>query len=145
MYLFTGNRDHKLDGKGRVVIPSDIAEAVRQQGEGLFFLVRSKGGPWLEAYPADVYKKFAVQQEPSPFEGAQGGKRAFFETAEKAPITGPGRIGLPKKFLRYFPDGVVRVCGLNTYLELWDPALWDRMVGEDGQGPAAGATVAPTA
>jgi DNA-binding transcriptional regulator/RsmH inhibitor MraZ len=129
MYLFTGHRDHRIDGKDRIVVPSSYAADIQTHGEGTLFLVPGADGPYLEAYPADVFRQMALGQVPSRFEGDQTKRRAFFQTAEKADLNGPGRITLPKRFLPLFPAGVVRVCGMNTYLELWDPAHWERSVG----------------
>ena len=126
MYLFTGHRDHRIDGKDRIVVPAGYAEAIRTQGEGTLFLVPDATRRFLEAYPADVFKQMALGQVPSRFEGDQQQRRAFFQHAEEAPLKGPGRITLPKRFLAFFPHGLVRVCGMNTYLELWDPELWQR-------------------
>lgn len=146
MYHFSGNRVHKLDDKGRVVIPTRYVDAIRQHGRGTLYIVPSQEGSFLEAYPADVWDGMADEQMPSRFKTGQGGKRSFFHLTEEAEITGPGRVTLPEKFLRYFPTGEVRICGMNTYLELWDPALWEQQVGEDGRGPAAGGVpAAPTA
>ena len=132
MYLFLGFRDHKIDGKDRIVVPTGYASEIRAQGQGILVLVPSANGLFLEAYPSDVFKEMSQGQVPSRFLGAQDEKRVFFQNAEPAPLKGPGRITLPKKFLSYFPNGVVRVGGMNTYLELWDPELWEKNVGSPG-------------
>ena len=136
MYLFLGFRDHKIDGKDRIVVPTGYASEIRAQGQGILVLVPSANGLFLEAYPSDVFKEMSQGQVPSRFLGAQDEKRVFFQNAEPAPLKGPGRITLPKRFLAHFPKGVVRVCGMNTYLELWEPELWDRQVGGAAGGPA---------
>jgi len=126
VYLFTGHRDHRIDGKDRIVVPAPYAQAIATRGEGTLFLVPDPTRRFLEAYPADVFKQMAAGQVPSRFEGDQQQRRAFFQHAEQAALKGPGRITLPKRFLAFFPRGVVRVCGMNTYLELWDPEFWER-------------------
>lgn len=142
MYLFTGHRDHKIDGKDRIVVPSTYATAIAGQGGGVVFLVPGCDGPFLEAYPGDVFSRMADGQVPNRFDGDLARKRAFFQNAEKAELNGPGRIAIPKRFLNLFPHGEIRVCGMNTYLELWDPGAWDAHVG-GGVGEAGGATVPP--
>ena len=138
MYLFTGHRDHRIDGKDRIVVPAAYAQAIAAQGDGALFLVPDASRRFLEAYPADVFKQMALGQVPSRFEGDQQQRRAFFQHAEQVVLKGPGRITLPKRFLAFFPHGVVRVCGMNTYLELWDPELWERTDAEAGRSRAAG-------
>jgi transcriptional regulator MraZ len=125
MSPLTGHRDHRIDGKDRVVIPAAQAEAIRSESQGRLYLVPSTDAPCVEAYPARVYEAMAEGQVPNRFEGDQAARRLFFGLAEPVELKGPGRITLGKRFLRYFPHGVVRVVGMNTYLELWDPEQWD--------------------
>lgn len=129
MLLFTGHRDHRLDPKDRVVIPSAFAAVIQSEGEGCLYVVPSGELPCLEAYPGTVYRQMAEGQVPNRFEGSQQSNRLFFQAAERLELKGPGRITLPKKFLKYFPAGEVRIAGMNTYLELWHPAWWDDKVG----------------
>jgi len=135
MFLFTGHKDHRIDPKDRVVIPSSFAAEIEAESKGCLFLVPSNEFPCLEAYPATVFQDMAAGQTPNRFEGTQQSRRLFFQSAERVELKGPGRITLPKKFLEYFPEGVVRVAGMNTYLELWHPAWWDQMVGTAIQAP----------
>lgn len=143
MYLFTGHRDHKIDGKDRIVVPAGYASAIASQGGGVLFLVPGADGPYLEAYPGDVFAHMANGLVPNRFDGDLPRKRAFFQTAERAELNGPGRIAIPKRFMDLFPHRDVRVCGMNTYLELWDPRSWDRSVGQ-GSRDVGGARVPPT-
>ena len=142
MYLFTGHRDHKIDGKDRIVVPSAYASAISTQGGGGVVLVPGVDGPFLEAYPGDVFAQMANGQIANRFEGDLPRKRAFFQTAERVELNGPGRITIPKRFLPLFPSREIRVCGMNTYLELWDPKAWDRQVG-GGVRDAGSAKVSP--
>ena len=125
MYLFTGHRDHKIDGKDRIVIPAGFAQDVVKDGGGVLYIVPGVDGPFLEAYPGDVFGRMANGQVPNRFDGDLDRKRLFFQTAERAELTGPGRIQIPKRYLPLFPKGSVRVGGMNTYLELWDPERWE--------------------
>jgi division/cell wall cluster transcriptional repressor MraZ len=129
MYLFTGQRDHKIDGKDRIVVPSAYATAIQAQGKGAVYLVPGPDGGCLEAYPADVFEAMAQGQIPNRFDGDLARKRSFFSNAEHCELTGPGRITIPDRFLALFPKREVRICGFNTYLELWDPERWDGEVG----------------
>ena len=132
---FTGHRDHRIDGKDRVVIPASFAHRIQGDSDGRLFLVPSNDAPCLEAYPARVYEAMATAQIPNRFEGRQDLKRLFFQNAEEVELKGPGRITLPKRFLAYFPDERVRVAGMNTYLELWDPKAWDERMADALEQP----------
>ncbi len=129
MSPFTGHRDHRIDGKDRVVIPASFAHRIQGDSDGRLFLVPSNDAPCLEAYPARIYEAMATAQVPNRFEGRQDLKRLFFQNAEEVELKGPGRITLPKRFLAYFPRDEVRIAGMNTYLELWDPKTWDERIG----------------
>jgi MraZ protein len=131
MRPFTGHRDHRIDGKDRVVIPAAYAEAIEKHSEGRLYLVTSEDRLCVEAYPAAVYADLARELVPNRFQGDPTRKRRFFERAEEVELKGPGRITLPRRYLAaYFPKGVVRIAGLNTYLELWDPERWEQHVGD---------------
>lgn len=129
MLLFTGHKDHRLDSKDRVVIPSSFASILNAENDGRLYLVPSSDQPCIEAYPEAVFEQMAAGQIPNRFDGDQQTKRFFFQSAEKVQLRGPGRITIPQKFLKYFPARDVRVAGMNNYLELWHPVWWDRTVG----------------
>jgi DNA-binding transcriptional regulator/RsmH inhibitor MraZ len=143
MRPFAGYRDHGIDAKHRVVIPAPIAEAIRTESEGRLVLVPHPTDPCVEAYPAKAYDQKSRAHEPDRFQGDGLSHRLFFHFAEEVELKGPGRITLPAKFLPLFPKGVVRVCGMHSYLELWDPETWEREVGSKlhlrpRAGPGAG-------
>ena len=93
----------------------------------------------VEAYPAAKFEAMAAAQVPSRFDGDQTERRLFFQTAAEVELKGPGRITLPQRLLPYFPARDVRIAGMNDYLELWDPATWDRHVaGTAGAFPLPG-------
>jgi DNA-binding transcriptional regulator/RsmH inhibitor MraZ len=125
MLLFTGHKDHRLDPKDRVVIPASFAAVIQTQHDGCVYVVPDRTETFLEAYPQKVFETMAAGVVPNRFQGGVDDKRFFFQSAERLELKGPGRITLPKKFVAYFPEGVVRVAGMNTYLELWDPDRWE--------------------
>lgn len=131
MRPFTGHRDHRIDGKDRVVVPAAYAESIQKHSEGVLYLVPAEDRLCVEAYPAAIYADMAKDLVPNRFQADPTSKRRFFERAEEVQLKGPGRITLPKRLLaKYFPRGVVRIAGNNTYLELWDPERWEQHVGD---------------
>jgi DNA-binding transcriptional regulator/RsmH inhibitor MraZ len=128
MNPLTGYRDHRIDTKGRVVVPLAYANKIRGESAGRLYLVPSTSAPCLQAHPATFFERMAETQVPDPILGdpvEQGRQRHFFQNAEPVELKGPGRITLPERFLAYFPGEHVRIAGFNTYLELWDPDTWD--------------------
>lgn len=141
MRPFTGHRDHRVDGKDRVVIPATFAEAIQRHSEGWLYLVPAEDRQCVEAYPAAIYDEMAKDLVPNRFQADPTSKRRFFERAEQVQLKGPGRVTLPKRFLpKFFPKGVVRIAGNNTYLELWDPERWEQHVGDGDPVEAPEAT-----
>ena len=144
----TGYKDHRLDAKNRVVVPVAFAHRIRAESEGRLYLVPSASARCLEAYPAEVFHARAAAHVPDRFAGDPMAHRLFYQLAEPVELRGPGRITLPDRFLTYFPERVVRVAGMHSYLELWDPATWEAAMakawsalggtgdGAPGPGPA---------
>ena len=142
MAPLTGYRDHRIDGKDRVVIPATFAHRIQAESEGRLYLVPSTDAPCIEAYPARVFEAMASEQVPNRFDGTQDLRRLFFQNAEEVELKGPGRITLPKRFRSYFPGDRLRIAGMNTYLELWSPAAWEERMAKafqdlPGAGPGA--------
>ncbi len=138
MYLFSGRRDHKIDGKDRLVIPTGYAAEIAAHGQGTLFLTPGEKGPYLEAYPGDVFQDKARKDAPDRFDPELERKREFVGNAEACEVNGPGRITIPERFRALFPHGEVRVVGMVTYLELWDPKLWDEKYGNGIRGLPGG-------
>jgi|SRR5947207_6681115 len=138
MYLFSGRRDHKIDGKDRVVIPSGYAAEIVAHGQATLYLTPGERGPYLEAYPGDVFQAKAHKDEPDRFDPDLERKREFVGNAEPCEVNGPGRITIPERFRALFPNGEVRVVGMVSYLELWDPRLWDEKYGDGIRGLPGG-------
>ena len=126
---FVGQKDRRLDQKDRVVIPAAFATVIAERHAGRLYLVPSATEPCLEAYPARVFESQAARQVPQRFDGDARDQRLFFQNAELVELKGPGRITIPSRFHDFFPAGVVRVAGMNTYLELWDPDTWEERLG----------------
>lgn len=127
---FVGQKDRRLDPKDRVVIPASFADVIREHHAGRLYLVPSAEVPCLEAYPARTYEERAAQQVPDRFAGDQRARRLFFHNAMPVELKGPGRITVPERLRRYFPKGDVRIAGMNTYFELWDPDTWELHMGD---------------
>jgi DNA-binding transcriptional regulator/RsmH inhibitor MraZ len=86
----------------------------------------------VEAYPERKFLELSGREVPDRFQGDQEERRLFFHLAAAVELKGPGRITLPKRLLAYFPSRVVRVAGMNDYLELWDPDTWEAQVARQG-------------
>jgi DNA-binding transcriptional regulator/RsmH inhibitor MraZ len=125
---FAGVREHRLDPKDRVVIPAAWADEIRTRSQGRVHLVLSRRDPCLQVLPHAYFEALAAAHQPDPLVGATDEQRVFFHGVEPAELQGPGRVLIPRRFMPLFPARVVAVCGMGTYLELWDPATYREQV-----------------
>ena len=125
---FSGVKQHRLDGKDRLVIPAPWAAEIRDQSGGHVVLVQSFSNPCLQLMPGRYYEEISKRFAPDPLRGATLEERILFHGAEHLDLKGPGRITIPKRFLALFPSRQVALCGTSTFIELWDHDVWQETV-----------------
>lgn len=122
--MFFGEFTYKIDEKGRVPVPPRFRNAFKDG------LVLTPGAEkCIIAYTIAEWKKLAASLTAnSPLTSSKLRKlnRAIFATAFSTLIDGQGRIALPVPLRdsAEIGDDVV-IAGANTYLEIWDKALWE--------------------
>lgn len=121
--MFLGEFEHKIDEKGRVIIPRRFTDELK----GGVVLTRGIDR-CITAYTLTEWKKLADSLATASVTISKLRKlnRAFFANAFRTPIDGQGRIALPGPLREHaeIVDDVV-VAGANTYFELWNPVHWD--------------------
>ena len=121
--MFLGRFSHNLDTKGRLAIPAKFRAAL---GEGL---VVTRGiDRCLSVYPLAAWQALAERISALSISDpdARQFKRMVFAEAMDEELDGQGRIVLPPELRRYAGiDREAVVVGVNTYIEIWDPARWD--------------------
>jgi len=124
--MFLGEYAHTLDAKGRVTIPARFREDL----EGGFVLTRGED-PCLVAYPVDRFQARAegLAQVSKANKNVRTYARAIFGSAQLVTLDGMGRVLIPP-FLRDYAslDGEVAIVGVNDVFELWNPAVYQRMM-----------------
>lgn len=122
--MFIGEYTHKLDGKGRLLIPKKFREDL-QDGA-----VVTRGlDDCLFLYTQKEWEKLAEKLADLPF--SQSNSRAFTRLmlagAMDVEVDSKGRIIVPE-YLREFADfeKEVVIAGLYDRLELWDKGLWNK-------------------
>jgi MraZ protein len=129
--MFLGEYTHALDSKGRLTIP------VRFRTELEAGLVMTRGyEPCLVVYPSAEWTTLAskVARMPTASAAARSYSRLIFGGAFEAQLDKMGRILVPsvlREHARISDEAVV--VGVNTYIEIWSPALW-REVREHDSG-----------
>lgn len=125
--MFLGEFTHSLDSKGRLTIPSKFRDALVP---GLV-VTRNPGGSCLLLVPMPEWETIAGRVSALPLTDRRSAllRRALFSAAEDLKPDRQGRI-LVSQRLRDFAhiESDVVVAGMNTHVELWNPALWEREV-----------------
>ena len=129
--MFLGNYEHTIDNKGRMAVPARFRAELGER----MFVTR-----WLDKclalYPAAQFEQLAnqVSQLSIADPNARSLRRIFFSDAAEVEPDKQGRINLPAR-LREFAglsgeEAQVTVVGMNTYVEIWSPGLWEQMQNE---------------
>lgn len=128
----SGEYEHKLDAKGRVIIPQKLREEL-----GLSFMVTKGIDNCLYIYGMDEWKEFVdkLNKLPMTNQTARAFKRGFLAGAVKCEPDAQGRILLSQKQREYARiDKEVYIIGNGEKAEIWSKEEWDSMMGaEDNQ------------
>ena len=120
--MFLGRYSHNLDAKGRLAIPAKFRAALAGG------LVVTRGiDRCLSIYPLAAWQALAEKVSAlsiSDPDARQFRRMVFAEAVDEVP-DGQGRILLPPELRRYAEIDREAVVGMNTYLEIWNPARWD--------------------
>jgi MraZ protein len=120
--MFYGEFDYKIDEKGRLPIPPKFRAALK---DGIVLTPGAEN--CITAYTVTEWRKLSATLTNSPLSRSKMRKlsRALFATAFSTKIDAQGRIAIPAPLREHaqIADDII-VAGANTYLEIWDKALW---------------------
>ncbi len=125
----TGEYEHKLDTKGRLIMPAKIREEL-----GVTFVITKGLDDCLYVYPNEEWETFAskLNELPMTNKNARAFKRFFNSGAMKCEADGQGRIVIPGT-LREFAgiEKDVVVIGNGEKAEIWNKEKWDAINNEE--------------
>lgn len=126
--MFLGNYEHSIDSKGRLAVPAKFRVELGDR----MYVTR-----WLDKclalYPAEQFEKLAAQISSLSIAdpNARSLRRIFFADAAEIEVDKQGRVNIPVRLREYAgitgDDSQVIVVGMNNYVELWSPKLWEEM------------------
>jgi MraZ protein len=121
--MFMGSYDHKIDGKGRLVMPAKFRSQI---GDTVICTVGLDN--CVAVYPVDSWNQYLQKLQSLPF--TKGQARQFMRTllgaAEELPVDGQGRILLSARLRKYADlQSDVVVNGVNDHLEIWNGEKWN--------------------
>ena len=121
--MFYGEFDYKLDEKGRLMIPPKFRNVFK---DGV--VLTSSAENCITAYTTAEWKKLSDSLTSSSLARSKMRRlnRAIFAAAFSTTIDNQGRVAIPaplRDHAQIMDDAVV--VGVNTYLEIWNKALWE--------------------
>lgn len=125
--MFLGEFSHGLDNKGRLTIPAKFRD---QLDRGLV-VTRSPMERCLLVFPMPAWEQVAAKVSALPLTDPRSAqlRRAFFSGAEDLIPDKQGRILISQRLREYAQIEMdVIVAGVNLFVELWRPNLWDEKV-----------------
>ncbi|NJN81300.1 MAG: division/cell wall cluster transcriptional repressor MraZ [Caldilineaceae bacterium] len=127
--MFLGAFTHTLDSKGRLTVPAKFRD---QLATGLVVTRNpSSADRCLLVFPQSEWELRAAKISELSLIDSRSAllRRAFFSAAEDLKPDKQGRVLISQR-LRDFAniESEVVVAGVNTFIELWQPGLWEEKV-----------------
>ncbi len=121
MIQLLGDYECRLDGKGRLKIPSDLLKQLGEDKDSRFILKRGEDR-CLVLYPNRVWeeKTKLVNQLNTLLKEEREYRRAFLRSARYVETDSSDRINIPGSMLEYAGiEREVRVLALGDEIEIW--------------------------
>lgn len=120
--MLAGSFDHKLDSKGRIVLPARFRGEL---GNSVVATIGFEG--CIILYTSARWKDFEgkLNTLPSFKKSTRDLRRALFSNAMEQEIDSAGRINLPPALRAY--GGIsqeITIVGVEDHIEIWDAAKW---------------------
>jgi MraZ protein len=120
--MFWGEYAHQLDDKGRLIVPARFRPHLTPDA------VLTRGLDHnLVIYPQEAWQAVAdhLNQMPITHPTARALRRLLFSGAVELTLDRQGRILIPGYLRDYASlNGEVLIAGMETFIELWEPANW---------------------
>jgi MraZ protein len=133
MLLLTGEFQHVVDGKGRVLVSNKLRGQIDVDEHGSnFYLVLGANGV-LCLYPEKYFEQIVLAVAPgaaAPDE-AVAFERISFALASKIELDGQGRLLLSEKLRKRagLKDDITLV-GVRDHIELWNSGDWEQYLSD---------------
>jgi MraZ protein len=134
MLLLTGEFEHVVDNKGRVLISNKLRNQIDAEEHGSnFYLVFGANGI-LCLYPEKYFEQIALVVAPgaaAPDE-AIAFERISFALASKLELDGQGRLLLNEKLRkRAALKDKITLVGVRDHIELWNSDSWEQYLADN--------------
>lgn len=134
MLLLTGEYQHVVDNKSRVLISNKLRNQIDVEEHGSnFYLVLGANGV-LCLYPEKYFKRIsrAVPTTVAAPDEAVAFERMSFALASKVELDGQGRLLLNEKLrTRAGLKDNITLVGVRDHIELWNSQSWEQYVSDN--------------
>lgn len=120
--MFTGEYQHTLDHKGRVIIPARLRE-----GLGETFMITRGLDRCIFVYHLDEWAKVEqkVKELPLTRQDARAFTRYLFSGAAEVEMDRQGRVLIPQGLREYADiEREVMIIGVSNRVEVWSEEAW---------------------
>ncbi|MDR1580316.1 MAG: division/cell wall cluster transcriptional repressor MraZ [Synergistaceae bacterium] len=126
---FNGSFEHKLDSKGRIVVPSCFRDEL-----GEHIVITSMDQEYISVYSKENWQKAVVSRvEENALKTLNGAdaKRIIMSLSFSVEVDSAGRMLLPEKMRKdvSIVQDVV-IVGNTNKIEVWDSARWHKYIAE---------------
>ncbi len=124
--MFYGEYEHKIDRKGRLIIPAKLREIFKENYAEKFFITRGLDG-CLFVFTEDEWKLQEQKFKALSFTKSESRRfnRLYFSGACEVACDKQGRILLPQYLKEYASiNREVVIVGLSTRIEIWSKDKW---------------------
>jgi MraZ protein len=134
MLLLTGEYEHVIDSKSRVLVSNKLRNQIdTKEFGGNFYIVIGANGI-LSLYPEKCYERMAIAlaQRNSAADETVAFERMNFALAGKVELDSQGRLLLTEKLRKRagLKDNVTLV-GVRDHIELWNTQDWEQYVADN--------------
>ncbi|MEW5785976.1 MAG: division/cell wall cluster transcriptional repressor MraZ [Bacillota bacterium] len=126
--MFTGEYQHALDDKGRVIVPARLREELGDR-----FMITRGLDQCLFIYPSGEWSRIEQKLKELPFtrSDARAFTRLFFSGAAELEADKQGRILIPQNLREYAAiEKDVMIIGVSSRIEVWSEQAWRRYSSE---------------
>lgn len=134
MLLLTGEYQHLVDGKGRVLISNRLRSQIDCDEHGSnFYLVLGANGI-LCLYPEKYFEQIVLSVTPSVVapDEAVAFERMTFALSSKVELDGQGRLLLNERLRkRAGLKEKITLVGVRDHIELWNSENWEQYLADN--------------
>jgi len=131
--MFLGSFNYSIDAKGRISIPARLRKFVSPDANDTFVLTRG-ASRCINIYPMNYWKELVESKldKLNIFEPEDAKfMRLFLQEAAEDQFDTQSRLLVPKKLIDFAEiEKDVIILGMNKYIEVWNPKLYEEYLKE---------------